>query len=177
MKEYIIKEGNHYCLHPIKIHYGVKRVIADFVLTDSCIYDLGTPDQFDFNKLVGLGWGWFHHKNSYRIGTRYDVVSKRFELSHYSYNNKKRIFPVMCSVEPNQQVRSIMSFSRSSNTIWNKIIVFEKQDNVVIEKVIYDSGINFDFTNVPKWGFVLYPYQGGNCPAQHRMKHLLDIKY
>lgn len=173
MKEYTIKEGNHYCFHPIKFHWEVKRLIIDFMFTDSCAYDLGTVDQFDWNKVFGIGFGFSHHKNSYRIGSCYDVLSKRMQLAHYSYNKGRREYPYMCAVELNQQVRSIISFSRSTNTISNRIVIFENG----VEKVLYEGNIHFDFTKVAKWGVVLFPFFGGDRTALHDMKHLLDYKF
>ena len=171
MKPYLIKKGNHYCLHPIKLHYDRKRLITEFMFPDSCAYDLHSKDQFDWNKVVGLGFGFNHHHNSYRIGARFDPLSRKMELGHYYYNHKLRHDTSMVFVKLNQHIKSDISFSRSDNTIWNRIYV--GTDGRWTE--VYNNTLFFDFRKVPRWGFFLYPFQGGNEPAQHDTTYLLDI--
>lgn len=76
------------------------------LFTESCRYDLKTDDQFDTNKLVGVGYlrGWFrpakaswwklwayHHKDSARFGWRYWTDRGEVELSAYCYVNGRRV--------------------------------------------------------------------------------------
>lgn len=58
---------------------------------ESCRYDLGTDDQFDTNKLVGIGYLWHHHKDSARFGWRYDADNDMIEISAYCYLSGRRI--------------------------------------------------------------------------------------
>lgn len=161
MKIYTVQKGNHYSAHLPEFHFGITRLVFDFIFDDSCVYNHNGIDQFDWNKVYGLGFGLNHHKNSYRVGSRWDLASGRMELGHYYYNNYVRSFPTMCSVELNQQCNSYISLDKRSNTIWNTICVFVDGR----EEIIYSDGINFDFKGVPSWGLMLDPYFGGNKVA------------
>lgn len=60
--------------------------------TDSCRYDLQTDDQFDTNKLCGIGFiPGFHHKDSARFGWRYITDTGQVEIMSYCYINGNRI--------------------------------------------------------------------------------------
>lgn len=169
MNTYTIDAGNHYCLHPLKIHWNKKRLIFEFMFTESCKYNLGTEDQLDWNKYFGIGFGFNHHKNSYRVGSRYDPISEKFLLSHYSYNHGVRSYPVMCPVDLNQHYMCVIGLNRAANSITNTLSVAESGD----WKLIYAGGIDFDFNGVSRLGFNLWPYQGGNIPAPHKMDYML----
>jgi hypothetical protein len=60
--------------------------------TESCRYDLKSDDQFDTNKLCGIGFiPGFHHKDSARFGWRYWPDKGWVELSAYCYVDSRRI--------------------------------------------------------------------------------------
>lgn len=61
------------------------------LFTERCRYDLHSEDQFDTNKLIGIGYLPGHHKDSARFGWRYDTVKKQIELSAYCYVNGRRV--------------------------------------------------------------------------------------
>lgn len=58
---------------------------------ESCRYDLGNEDQFDTNKLIGIGYLPGHHKDSARFGWRYWTERKEIELTAYCYVNGRRV--------------------------------------------------------------------------------------
>jgi hypothetical protein len=59
--------------------------------TDSCKYVLGGEDQFDINKVYGVGFGLsHHHNNSVRIGWMYEPNSDRIRIYSYAYVNGRR---------------------------------------------------------------------------------------
>lgn len=84
--------------------------------TESCRYDLGNTDQYDTNKLIGIGypswprfvktklfnkfWFWklqpMHWTHSARFGWRYSTDRKQMELSAYCYVNGRRIIQSIC---------------------------------------------------------------------------------
>lgn len=67
--------------------------------TESCRYDLGTADQLDTNKLIGIGYLPGHHKNSARFGWRYDTQRKQIEIMAYCYVSGRRIIQSLCFCE------------------------------------------------------------------------------
>jgi len=160
-KTYTVKKGFHYSAHIPHLHWEVSRLVFDFIFDESCIYNLGSVDQFDWNKVYGVGFGFSHHKDSYRIGSRWDNLSGKMQLAHYSYNHSVRSYVDMCAVELNQQCQSYITFDRDANCISNVISVFNNAEPTVI----YNNSVPFDFKNVPTWGFMLYPYFGGNEAA------------
>jgi hypothetical protein len=60
--KYTFKKGNH---RPNKLTFGLfvnkKSVVRDVIFHDSCRYYLAGEDQYDVNKLFGLGYLWHHH--------------------------------------------------------------------------------------------------------------------
>lgn len=67
--------------------------------TESCRYDVGNTDQYDTNKLVGIGYLPGHHKESARFGWRYDTVKGQMEIVAYCYVKGKRIIQPVCFCE------------------------------------------------------------------------------
>jgi hypothetical protein len=92
---------------------------------ESCRYDLGTDDQFDTNKLVGIGylsrprfivtkyfnkfWFWrlkpMHWTHSARFGWRYWTERKEIELSAYCYVSGRRVIQHICFCEIGKEYR------------------------------------------------------------------------
>lgn len=66
---------------------------------ESCRYDLGNDDQFDTNKLCGIGYLPGHHHESARFGWRYWTDRKEIELSAYCYVNGRRVIQHICFCE------------------------------------------------------------------------------
>ena len=63
---------------------------------ESCRYDLQGPDQYDTNKLVGIGYLWHHHNDSARFGWRYVPSLGQIELLAYCYVDGVRIIQPLC---------------------------------------------------------------------------------
>lgn len=63
---------------------------------ESCRYDLQSDDQFDTNKLIGIGYLPGHHKDSARFGWRYDTKTEQVEVLAYCYINGRREIQCIC---------------------------------------------------------------------------------
>jgi hypothetical protein len=87
-----IPAGKHRA-RPFRFGLWFRRTHFSWVVKfdESCRYDLGTDDQFDTNKLVGIGYLWHHHKDSARFGWRYWTERKEIEISAYCYVNGRRV--------------------------------------------------------------------------------------
>lgn len=107
----IIPKGEHYSTEPIYKLSKSSRFFKGY-FTDSCRYDLGDIDQYDINKLFGIGainsglfsktatkkWWEFHKDYSVRLGWRYSLEHKNIELFAYMYVHGMRKHVHLCSV-------------------------------------------------------------------------------
>jgi len=92
MKKYTIKKGNHYCqfawLSLFRMHWNKNLWSVKFKLDDNCWWSpTRNSDDYDINKLVGIGFGFNHHKNSWRLGWVPNFIFKNhFKLFAYAYD-------------------------------------------------------------------------------------------
>lgn len=87
-----IPSGKHRA-RPFRFGLWWRRTHFSWVVkfNESCRYDLQNDDQFDTNKLIGIGYLPGHHKDSARFGWRYWTDRKEIELSAYCYVNGRRV--------------------------------------------------------------------------------------
>ena len=97
-KKYKIKKGEHYSGYRFKPFIKKNKQRVEVLFNESCRY-YGT-DQV--NKLFGFG-SIFVHKNSHRIGWRFNVASDSIELFTYTYVNKKRTIEHLKFVDINKK--------------------------------------------------------------------------
>ena len=164
MKCYEIKKGKHY---PKGIHFGItfyKRVAFRCYFDESCLYDHGSGENYDINKLFGFSTTYFHHKQSGRVGWRC-LDGENIQLVTYSYNDWFRDgydSNVIGIVKPNEEFMCTV------------------EDRETHYRYTFDKGKEFNEDNdakLPDWFFfhyILYPYFGGNLPAPHDMKIYLE---
>lgn len=90
--------AGHHRARPWRFNFWWRKNSFSWVVkfTDSCRYDLGSEDQFDINKLIGIGYLPGHHKDSARFGWRYWTERKEIELSAYCYVNGRRVIQHVC---------------------------------------------------------------------------------
>ena len=107
----IIPKGEHFSTEPIYRLSKSSRFFKGY-FTDSCRYDLGDSDQYDINKLFGIGCvnrgslNKTHVKRrievlkdtSIRLGWRYSLESKKIELFAHMYVHGLRRQVMLCSV-------------------------------------------------------------------------------
>ncbi len=86
MKEFIIEKGNHYCngfwkkfLHP---RWGHEKWGLTFMLPKENWHPSIAGETI--NKLYGCGFGFNHHKNSWRLGWKYNF-NKKYHFWIYAY--------------------------------------------------------------------------------------------
>jgi hypothetical protein len=92
MMKFTINKGNHYCNQWWKkffrLHWNDKKWLVDFKLTNDCWW-IGprNSDDYDLNKLIGIGYGINHHKNSWRLTWVPDFsITNKFYLYAYAYD-------------------------------------------------------------------------------------------
>lgn len=127
---------------------------------ETCRYDLGNDDQFDTNKLVGIGYLPHHHKNSARFGWRYWTERKEIELSAYCYVNGRRVIQHICFCEIGKEYR-----------IKLQVLANSYYFDVYEQGSVKAAGVVFvDHFNRRKLKYGLWPYFGGNQVAPHDIK-------
>jgi len=107
----VIPKGFHFAIQPRHRLCGNTRFFKGY-FTDSCRYDLGDIDQYDVNKLFGIGCinrGLFNKTRlkrridickdtSIRLGWRYSLERKNIELFAHMYVHGERKQVQLCSV-------------------------------------------------------------------------------
>jgi len=159
--QFRIPSGKHYsrpwCLD---FWYNRKSFTWKVRFTESCRYDLKSDDQYDTNKLCGVGYfPGFHHVDSARFGWRYWPSTGWIELIAYCYVDKGRIIKNLAFCEIGKEYHLQLNCAEH-NYIFNVI-------DPVFDKPI--GGITV--SHAPKkLGYGLYPYFGGNRTAPHEIK-------
>lgn len=113
--DFTIKSGHHKSNHDFiaKPHIGKSDRSLTFVATFSAdtAYATGNPaNQSDWNKLMGLTTDRIH-KNSIRIGWRWNPKTQKIELGYYGYQDGKRVMPMLADVAPGQPIECELRMS------------------------------------------------------------------
>lgn len=158
-----IPAGRHRAL-PLRFGFWWRRNSFAWVVkfTDSCRYGLGNEDQFDTNKLVGIGYLPSHHKDSARFGWRYWTDRKEIELTAYCYVNGRRVIQHVGFAKIDQWCRIHL-------TVATYYYHFNME---VMNNGMYEPGgdIIIDHNNQKRLQYRLGVYFGGNRKAPHEMK-------
>lgn len=160
-----IPAGRHRAL-PLRFGVWWKRNSFSWVVkfTDSCRYDLGNEDQFDTNKLVGIGYLPGHHKDSARFGWRYWTDRKEIELTAYCYVNGRRVIQHVCFCKIGKEYRLRLQVLATCYYF----DVYEAGEMKSAGIVTIERGHNKHFK------YRLGTYFGGNQVAPHEMKIELE---
>ena len=152
----IIKKGTHgnwrwpkFIFKPVHLHYKI-------TFTNSCRYELNHSDQADVNKLFGIGYLPWHMINSVRFGWRYDMQSDKIEILSYIRKSGKIVFHSMAFLDIGKEYELLLYRTGFGNDTHLFVI----------------NGLNFYknagfLLNLNGWGYLLYPYFGGNSKAPH----------
>lgn len=149
---YKIKQGRHRA-YPLSlgIHTGKTSESYEVIFDESCRY---VPDEEnDWNKLVGWSYG-MHHKNSIRIGWRYNSSRDIMELASYTYDSGIRKDIHIADVELNKKCEII-------------ILAGSGELSIIVDSFWYHSE---PIWMKPTWGYNLGLFFGGNETAPHDMK-------
>jgi len=167
MKWYTIHKGKHRSGLYVKPHYNKHELTYDVTFTDTCRYTLNTTDQFDINKLFGLSYG-FHHHNSVRFGWRnLKESSNKIEILAYCYIDGIRL--------RERGTNIFIGFVDTNKTYTFSIKTTNKSYILSVDdKYSKVNTKEIDHNKLPKWGYHLYPYFGGNCPAPHDINIFME---
>jgi hypothetical protein len=148
----LIKKGKHNGWSVPRVFLQTAGVRVRVRFTESCRYDLGTDDQYDWNKLVGFSQG-MHHENSARFCWRYSKASGLIELAAYRYADGTRLAKQIAEVEIGRWVTCEL---RNGQTSYG----FDIPELGVSQCFLKGKGCR-------AWGYGLDLYFGGNMPAPH----------
>lgn len=155
-----IPSGKHYS-RPWRLGLWWRQAVFSWTVRfdDTCRYDLKTDDQFDTNKLLGIGYLPHHHNDSARFGWRYWTNSKQVELSAYCYVDKRRVIYHIATVEIDKPYRLQLNVTRLA-------YVFDVYD-INAGKPI--GGCSIQHFHNKRLQYGLWPYFGGNATAPHEV--------
>ncbi len=149
---YTIKKNRHRAC-PLKFGIWYNKTNISKKVTFLSTY----PFNRSVNKLFGIGYFWNHHKESARIGFRYEG-SGYFKLYAYCYVIGSRITREICQVPINTEITCSIDIT----------------NNKYIFKVSYNSApvsiVTVNFNHKKKWSFPLNLYYGGTNKAPNEIK-------
>jgi hypothetical protein len=148
-------------------YFNVKVIEMEFLFDFSGVYEFSgeaKSDQEDRNKLFGISYYPDPHKESARIGWRYDPAKRMFIISVYCHVNGQTIIDDFCQVPANRKYIGRIEIKKD----YYRFEIFQKDDAKKIGA-----------SSVPKWhdrtfGYKLGLYFGGNQVAPHDIK--IEIK-
>lgn len=152
---YLIEKGNHFSnftwnkLWPFSLSRQIKGTVE-------FLGDFNYESNGDTNKLIGLSDGWNHHKNSVRIGWRWNDGIQCM-IIHYHHGIREIIEGAY--FKPNVEYSFNISLGKYKSSI-------------MIEKEV------FWLERCPSWrmAFKLWPYFGGKNKAPKDFKFKINIK-
>ena len=163
MKRIKIRKGQHYPgIFPFSIpcptwmgKNTTKTRTAEFMFTDTCLYDLQDEDQWDVNKLMGFSIGHHHKHSSFRLGWRPILEGNLIEIVGYEYHDgiRQKTNPI-CKVPLNQWNKFKISYN---NDRCRSTYVVNNITTVTSVFLAHDRGL----------GYRLGVYFGGNEKAPH----------
>lgn len=166
MKEYTIKQGKHRSGLKFRPVLFKRRLNAVFEFTDSCLYEFGDINQKDINKLVGFSFG-YHHRNSVRLGWR-AVDMEKIELLAYVYRRGHRIQEweehlYLGMVKPKERIYLTLEVTRK-----------QYKFSILGDRISKQTAMRRPLILNP-FGYMLYPYFGGNYTAPHDVNIKMEI--
>lgn len=176
-----IPSGKHRA-RPIRFGFWWRKTSFAWLVKfeESCRYNLGNDDQFDINKLIGIGylsrprffvtklfnkfWFWklkpIHWANSARFGWRYWTDRKEIELSAYCYVKGRREIRHVCFCEIGKEYRLRLQ-------VLDHSYYFDVYEPTAIKAA---GIVTVEHFHNKKFKYRLGPFFGGNRVAPHEMK-------
>lgn len=132
--------------------------------TESCRYDLKSEDQYDTNKLCGIGYLPGHHIDSARFGWRYWEVNGQIELKAYCYTSGQRVMQNLAFCEIGKEYQLQLNIAKHD-------YIFNVVDAETGKPV---GGSIIPYGHDKKLQYRLGVFFGGNQVAPHDLKIELE---
>lgn len=151
----IIRQGTHGngSFRPILFPKQMSRTV---IFDESCVYDLKSEDQFDVNKLFGLGFFPNHMQTSARFGWNWNLKNEVIDIFSFVHRQGKFYFDYMTFIEIEKPI-TLTLFVQKRQVIFEaqkKTAIVSKSEQLITNPLAYQ----------------LHPYFGGNQFAPHDMK-------
>jgi hypothetical protein len=157
----IIFKGCNYSIPMYPYIVKTDALNKTFTFTDSCRYDLQNKNQNDWNKLTGftLGLGVNEiHQNSVRVAWRYNKAEDVIELTWYCYKEGFRSY----DEKPFYKAK----IGEPVNVHISKHLLHSDMFIVIINDMAIIVPVQF---NIPKYGWLCFPFFGGDETTPHTM--------
>jgi len=167
MRQFTINRGKHYCRYwwtkVFSPRWNHKKWEVSFIIDkDNWVEQISGET---INKLIGVGFGFNHHKNSWRLGIRYNFSKKNwYYLYAYVYD------------ETDSHIATLIGEVEGGKLYYGTV-------ESVFGQYIYkfpEVGIPVYMPNKHKdWKlqFELWPYHGGHNTAPKLETFFIDLKY
>lgn len=143
---FIIKRGRHRAGWFFKLTTK-NKISGTIKFLGDVSYFIDT--QKDTNKLIGLSDNWHHHKDSARLGWRWNVIERKIEIMTITYVRGKRTIKHLCFTEDND----------------------DKDFEIIINKNHYIYRFDKNISIVPRrsrwklFRYLCWPYFGGKTKS------------
>ncbi|MCY7359694.1 MAG: hypothetical protein LH609_20015 [Rudanella sp.] len=129
-----------------------REVSATVMFDSTCMYDVTQVDEFDYNKVFGLGfmgaqdqhWGQAPHQvDGARVGWRWNPKKNQIDLGTYVYIAGKRITQDLGSMKINEERRLTIkiNYTNKTYTVMNgEPIPFTHKKTVAYRNGLYFGG-------------------------------------
>lgn len=140
------------------------------MFTESCIYEIGFPDNLDYNKLIGQALELFdNHENSAMLGWRRSAEAGLIDLTPYCHIRGRQVIGPRDSAAPVAQVRPGEWFAVWFDFDWRREEITVSVQVLPDGEVIAHTFGEFKFPGLIKWVRRIGPWFGGNQTAPHAM--------
>lgn len=110
-KTYTIKKEKHYSGKRFRPFFRKRKLTAIVTFHKGCRYNGSNQLTEQVNKAVGFG-DLNHHKNSTRLGWKYNSINDNIDLFNYEYVNGKRKIIYIKSVDIDKKTKVYLSSSK-----------------------------------------------------------------
>ncbi len=144
---YKIKKGHHYSQFKLGFWWNKKSFKWVIKFNESCRYHFNDDDDYDINKLIGVGYLW---EESVRFGWIYNYINDNIDIYAYCHLNSVRYSEFITSVK----IGEIYNFTIDINA-----------DNYLLTSNNITVKVNHN--NTRKFQYLSKPFFGGNKTAPH----------
>lgn len=116
----------------------------------------------DTHKIIGFSDNWHHHKDSIRLGWRWDFSLQKIEVLTIRYSNNIRYINHLCFIENNLEKEYNFVISKNKTCYF---IVFNNRNDILPRKSNWFG---------PR--YLLFPYYGGQAKSEKKIQFIINRK-
>lgn len=116
----------------------------------------------DTHKIIGFSDNWHHHKDSIRLGWRFNPFVNKVQIMTIVYRNGERNIKHLCYVDLEKEKNYPFIISKTKN---NYFVMFGDEAIVLLKESNWFG---------PR--YVLFPYFGGQATSEKEITFIIDRK-